>query len=461
MAVHRPGLPLRLHRVVRRPQWGRLGCCADERGPAEHRHRQPGLRQAARLHAGEARRPIADVYPRDELARAREQMHLIHEGTTRTRRATSVPMARSSGARRRDGAHRRPRQRALPRSTRTTCPRRVTPRRRCAARRQLAEAQRIARMGSFEWDLIEDRVTCSDELYRICGVARPLERPTVEAFLGQVHNEDRPMVVETLERTMPTPAPSRRAGGSCSRAARSATSRAGGRSSPASTASRSGSSACARTSPRRSCASRRSRRRARRRARRARSSPSPRRTTRYRAREPHARARPHRAVARALAARVEHARRAAHRPRPLRRRQQVARPRDRRRGAADARRPPASARAARRHARALRQRRVRCRARAWRRARGDPARRGRARRGRRAARGDRPDAPAVGVHRRRDRGRREHAVATLGADLESATQRAQEQGGGRVAIFDPAMDSRAHARLEAEQDLRRVLPTTA
>src|SRR5262249_62006114 len=42
-------------------------------------------------------------------------------------------------------------------------------------------------------------------------------------------------------------------------------------------------------------------------------------------------------------------------------------------------------------------------------------------------------------------------------DLQRAMRRAQEQGGGRIAIFDPKMGERAHARLEAEQDLRRAL----
>ena len=36
---------------------------------------------------------------------------------------------------------------------------------------QLAEAQRISHLGSFEWDIREDRVSWSEELYRIFGVA--------------------------------------------------------------------------------------------------------------------------------------------------------------------------------------------------------------------------------------------------------------------------------------------------
>ena len=35
---------------------------------------------------------------------------------------------------------------------------------------KLAEAQQIARMGCWEWEIAADRVTWSDELYRIYGV---------------------------------------------------------------------------------------------------------------------------------------------------------------------------------------------------------------------------------------------------------------------------------------------------
>jgi EAL domain-containing protein (putative c-di-GMP-specific phosphodiesterase class I) len=49
------------------------------------------------------------------------------------------------------------------------------------------------------------------------------------------------------------------------------------------------------------------------------------------------------------------------------------------------------------------------------------------------------------------------AGATLVRDTQTAMRRAQEQGGGRVAIFDPDLGERAHARLESEQDLRHVL----
>ena len=57
--------------------------------------------------------------------------------------------------------------------------------------RQLAEAQGIAHVGSWELDLTTNRVTWSDELYRICGV--PVGSPAgYTEFLALVHPEDRP-----------------------------------------------------------------------------------------------------------------------------------------------------------------------------------------------------------------------------------------------------------------------------
>lgn len=59
---------------------------------------------------------------------------------------------------------------------------------------QLAEAQTIARVGSWEWDVPNDVVTWSDEMYRIYNL-RPQEfEATYEGFLAHVHPEDRPIV---------------------------------------------------------------------------------------------------------------------------------------------------------------------------------------------------------------------------------------------------------------------------
>ena len=59
---------------------------------------------------------------------------------------------------------------------------------------KLAEAQQIARLGSWEWEIATDRVTWSDELYRIYGV-RP--EPLLGSYgsnLDRVHADDRARV---------------------------------------------------------------------------------------------------------------------------------------------------------------------------------------------------------------------------------------------------------------------------
>jgi PAS domain S-box-containing protein len=63
--------------------------------------------------------------------------------------------------------------------------------------RQLASAQAIAHVGSWEWDIATDRVTWSDELYRIYGVA-PDAPASYAAFLERVHPDDRERVERTI-----------------------------------------------------------------------------------------------------------------------------------------------------------------------------------------------------------------------------------------------------------------------
>jgi PAS domain S-box-containing protein len=64
---------------------------------------------------------------------------------------------------------------------------------------QLREAQSLARFGSFEWDVREDRVTWSKELYDIFGVDPKSLQPSVEAFFSLVHPEDRERVARAAE----------------------------------------------------------------------------------------------------------------------------------------------------------------------------------------------------------------------------------------------------------------------
>src|SRR5689334_652321 len=56
---------------------------------------------------------------------------------------------------------------------------------------RLAEAQRIAHVGSWEWDVVANSVYWSDEMHRIYGLERGAFAGTYEAFLECVLPEDR------------------------------------------------------------------------------------------------------------------------------------------------------------------------------------------------------------------------------------------------------------------------------
>src|SRR6201997_2258598 len=64
---------------------------------------------------------------------------------------------------------------------------------------RLEEAQRIAHMGHYHWDLIANRVTWSDELYRIYGLT-PREGPIDMAMVSEmIHPDDRDRVFRAAE----------------------------------------------------------------------------------------------------------------------------------------------------------------------------------------------------------------------------------------------------------------------
>ncbi len=67
------------------------------------------------------------------------------------------------------------------------------------SRRMLAEAEQIAHMGSFEWNIPANTLTWSDGLYRIYGLQAQEFGATFEAFLNQVHPDDRERVKRTVE----------------------------------------------------------------------------------------------------------------------------------------------------------------------------------------------------------------------------------------------------------------------
>jgi PAS domain S-box-containing protein len=72
---------------------------------------------------------------------------------------------------------------------------------------RMAEAQRLAHVGSWEWDAIKDVVTWSDELYRIYGLSRGQFLGTFADFLARVHPEDRALTTEVLGAAFRDPKP--------------------------------------------------------------------------------------------------------------------------------------------------------------------------------------------------------------------------------------------------------------
>jgi len=63
-----------------------------------------------------------------------------------------------------------------------------------ASEASLANAQRLARLGDWEWDATAGVIHWSDEMYRILGLAPHLSRPGYRTFLAAVHREDRALV---------------------------------------------------------------------------------------------------------------------------------------------------------------------------------------------------------------------------------------------------------------------------
>ena len=64
--------------------------------------------------------------------------------------------------------------------------------------RQLSTAQKIARLGSWEWDILANKVSWSDELHRIYGLSPENFGANHEAFLDRVHPFDREFVQDVI-----------------------------------------------------------------------------------------------------------------------------------------------------------------------------------------------------------------------------------------------------------------------
>lgn len=71
-----------------------------------------------------------------------------------------------------------------------------------ASESRLANAQRIARLGNWDWDIVKNELYWSDEIYRILGVAPQEFGATYETFLSYVHPDDRDLVKKSVEEAL-------------------------------------------------------------------------------------------------------------------------------------------------------------------------------------------------------------------------------------------------------------------
>ena len=72
-----------------------------------------------------------------------------------------------------------------------------------AAVAELSEAQALTHIGSWDWDVAADRLTWSDETYRITGIDRSV-RPTFEDFTDLIAEEERDTVREAITASLVT-----------------------------------------------------------------------------------------------------------------------------------------------------------------------------------------------------------------------------------------------------------------
>ena len=75
------------------------------------------------------------------------------------------------------------------------------------SRERLAEAERVAQIGSWEWDVANDRVIWSNGLFEIYGLSPDEFDSSRAGGEGRVYSEDRAHVRETLQQALRAPSP--------------------------------------------------------------------------------------------------------------------------------------------------------------------------------------------------------------------------------------------------------------
>ena len=66
----------------------------------------------------------------------------------------------------------------------------------------LNDAQRIAHLGSWEWDITNNLTTCSDELCRIYGLEPGEIKPNLESFLSLVNEDTKKVLTDAVENAL-------------------------------------------------------------------------------------------------------------------------------------------------------------------------------------------------------------------------------------------------------------------
>ncbi len=66
----------------------------------------------------------------------------------------------------------------------------------------LRRAQAIAKLGSWEWDVVHNKTVWSDELYDIVGVTRSKHVGTYQSYMGRVYPDDRKWTEDIVNRAL-------------------------------------------------------------------------------------------------------------------------------------------------------------------------------------------------------------------------------------------------------------------
>jgi PAS domain S-box-containing protein len=70
------------------------------------------------------------------------------------------------------------------------------------SQQRLANAQAIARLGSWDWDIVNNALEWSDEVYRIFGLTPQDFEATYEAFINTIHPDDREFVALSVDEAL-------------------------------------------------------------------------------------------------------------------------------------------------------------------------------------------------------------------------------------------------------------------